>query len=111
MSTENTTLLQTSSNIERLRHDFTTHKLQYTVNLTIDKTQSMKLIKVQPIPLGVSMSKAQSSKLEHLFYHVSVKREVRALKFELETPRVGSAIRFCLVLSWEAPQLLSWEAP
>jgi len=38
---------------------------------------------VQPIPLGVSFSKAQSSKLERLFYHVSVKRDVRALSFEL----------------------------
>jgi len=63
-------------------HD--TQTLQYTVNLTIDKIQSMKLIKVQPIPLGVSFAKAQSSKLEHLFCHVSVKRKVRALSFELE---------------------------
>ena len=38
---------------------------------------------VQPIPLGVSFSKAQSSKLERLFCHVSVKRDVRALRFEL----------------------------
>jgi len=45
----------------------------------------MKLIKVQQIPLGVSFSKSQSSKLKHLFCHVSVKREVRALSFELET--------------------------
>jgi len=45
----------------------------------------MKLIKVQSIPLGVSFSKAQSSKLKHLFCHVSVNREVRALIFELET--------------------------
>jgi len=45
----------------------------------------MKLTKVQSIPLGVSFSKAQSSKLEHLFCYVSVKREVRALNFELET--------------------------
>jgi len=62
-------------------HD--TQTLQYTVNLTIDKVQSMKLIKVQPIALGVSFSKDQSSKFEHLFCHVSVKREVRALSFEL----------------------------
>jgi len=60
-----------------------TQTLQYTVNLTTDKIQSMILIKVQPIPLGVSFSKAQSSKLEHLFRHVSVKRDVRALSFEL----------------------------
>ena len=64
-------------------HD--TQTLQYTVNLTIDKIQSIKLIKLQSIPLGVSFSKAQSSKLERLFRHVSVKREVRALNFELET--------------------------
>ena len=64
-------------------HD--TQTLQYTVNLTIDKIQSKKLINVQSIPLGVSFSKAQSSKLEHLFCHVSVKREVRALILELET--------------------------
>ena len=38
---------------------------------------------VQPIPLGVSFSKAQSSKLERLLCHVSVKRDVRALSFEL----------------------------
>ena len=40
-------------------------------------------VKLQPIPLGVSFSKAQSSKLERLFCHVSVKRDVRALSFEL----------------------------
>jgi len=63
-------------------HD--TQTFQYTTNLTIEKIQSMKLLKVQPIPLsGVSFS--QSSKLEHLFCHVSVKREVRAVSFELET--------------------------
>jgi len=38
---------------------------------------------VQPIPLGVTFSKAQSSKLERLVCHVSVKRDVRALSFEL----------------------------
>jgi len=38
---------------------------------------------VQPIALGVSFSKAQSSKLERLFFHVSMKRHVRALSFEL----------------------------
>jgi len=38
---------------------------------------------VQPIPLGVTFSKVQSSKLELLFCHVSVKRDVRALGFEL----------------------------
>jgi len=40
-------------------------------------------VTVQPIPLGVSFSKAHSSKLESLFYHVLVKRDVRALSFEL----------------------------
>ena len=38
---------------------------------------------VQPIPLGVTFSKAQSPKLESLFCHVSVKRDVRALSVEL----------------------------
>jgi len=38
---------------------------------------------LQPIPLGVSFSKAQSSKLERLFCHVSMKRDIRALSFEL----------------------------
>jgi len=38
---------------------------------------------VQPIPLGVTFSKAQSSKLERLICHVSMKRDVRALSFEL----------------------------
>ena len=37
---------------------------------------------IQPIPLGVTFSKAQSSKLESLLCHVSVKRDVRALSFE-----------------------------
>jgi len=38
---------------------------------------------VQPISLWVTFSQAQSSKLERLFCHVSVKRDVRALSFEL----------------------------
>jgi len=41
------------------------------------------LLLLQPIPLGVTFSKAQSSKLERLVCHVSVKRDVRALSFEL----------------------------
>jgi len=45
---------------------------------------------IQPIPLGVTFSKAQSSKLERLFCHVSVKRDVRALSFELR-----NSIRKC----------------
>ena len=38
---------------------------------------------IQPIPLGVTFSKAPNSKLESLFCHVSVKRNFRALIFEL----------------------------
>jgi len=38
---------------------------------------------VQPIPLGVSFLEAQGSKLKRLFCHVSMKRDVRALSFEL----------------------------
>jgi len=38
---------------------------------------------VQPIQLRVTFSKVQSSKLERLFCHVSVKRDVRVLSFEL----------------------------
>jgi len=38
---------------------------------------------VQPITLGVIFSKAQSSKLERLFCHVSVKRDFRAWSFKL----------------------------
>jgi len=75
-----TDIIQYSTLTSRF-HD--TQTLQYTVNLTIDKIQSMKLIKVQPIPLVMSFSKDQNSKLGHLFDHVSVKREVRALSFKL----------------------------
>jgi len=38
---------------------------------------------LEPIPLEVTFSKPQSSKLERLFCHVSVKRDVWALSFEL----------------------------
>ena len=41
------------------------------------------LWQIQPIPLGVTFSKAQSSELERLFCHVSVKRNVRDLSCEL----------------------------
>jgi len=41
------------------------------------------LSQLQPIPLRVIFSKAQSSKLKRLFCHVSVKRDVRALSCEL----------------------------
>jgi len=47
-------------------------------------------VTIQPIPLGVSFSKAQSSKLERFFCHISVKRDVRALSFEL-----SNSIRKC----------------
>ena len=40
-------------------------------------------VQIQPIPLGVTFLKVQSSKLERLFCHVSVKRDVRALSFQL----------------------------
>jgi len=40
-------------------------------------------IHIQPTPLGLKFSKARSSKLERLFCHVSVKRDVRDLSFEL----------------------------
>jgi len=38
---------------------------------------------VQPIPLGVKFSKAQSFKLERLFLLKHGKRDVRALSYEL----------------------------
>jgi len=38
---------------------------------------------LQPIPPAVTFSEAQSSKLERLFFHVSVKKDFRALSFEL----------------------------
>jgi len=41
------------------------------------------IVELQPIPLGSTFSEAQSSKLQRLFFHVSVKRDVRALSFEL----------------------------
>jgi len=40
------------------------------------------MVQIQPIPLGVTFSKAQSSKLERLFCHGWVKRGVRTLSFE-----------------------------
>jgi len=51
-------------------------------------------IHVQPIPFGMSFSKAQSSKLQRLFCHVSMKRDVRALSFELSkmSPQVSLAV-------------------
>jgi len=38
---------------------------------------------VKPMPLAVTISKPQNSKLERLFCHVLVKRDVQALSFEL----------------------------
>ena len=49
----------------------------------ITKMVKINIMIVQPIPLGVTFSKAQRSKIEGLFCHVSVKRDVRALNFEL----------------------------
>ena len=48
----------------------------------IDVSMYHVCLYVQPIPLGVTFSKAQSSKLERLFCHVSVKRDVPALSVE-----------------------------
>ena len=45
---------------------------------------------LQPIPLEVTFSKVQRSKVERLFCHVSVKRDIRALNFE-----VWNSIRKC----------------
>ena len=54
---------------------------------------------IQPIPLGVTFSKAQSSKLERLFCHVSVKKDVRALSFELW----NSILKYHPKLEWLYP--------
>jgi len=43
----------------------------------------MVKINIMTIPLGVIFSKAQSSKLEGLFCHISGKKDFRALSFEL----------------------------
>jgi len=56
--------------------------------------------KVQPIPLGVTLSKAQSSNLERLFCHVSLKRDFGALSFATafeNVTQVGLALLFSLV--------------
>jgi len=53
-------------------------RLKYTYSVI----SVIKLDWLQPIPLGVTFSKAQSSKLESLFCHVSVRGDVRALSFE-----------------------------
>ena len=53
------------------------------LDVCLNKMVKINIMIVQPIPLGVTFSKAQSSKLEGLFCHVSVKRDFRALSFEL----------------------------
>jgi len=62
---------------------------------------SSTCVHIQPIPIGVTFSKARSSKLERLFCHVSVKRDFQALSFELwalkqhlkMSPQVGLAVQ------------------
>jgi len=69
----------TEVNLATDRHPgFNANRLQVPIAVTF-----IALSMVQPIPLGVTFSKAQSSKLERLFCHVSVKRDVRAFSFEL----------------------------
>jgi len=51
---------------------------------------------VQPIPLGLTFSKVQSSKLERLSCHVSVKRDVRALSFETAFENVTASGIGCI---------------
>ena len=55
----------------------------YACRHTSMNTRMLCIRYVQPIPLAVTFPKAQSSKLERLFCHVSVKRDVRALISEL----------------------------
>jgi len=69
--------LLTSHDVRTCSHDFKIFFDQFRVR-TKNKAITTRKI-VQPIPLGVTFSKAQSSKLERLFCHVSVKTEVRAL--------------------------------
>jgi len=59
------------------------HIANYTTILTTSHSHIYVKRLIQPIPDGVSFSKAQSSKLERLFCHVSMKRDVGALSFEL----------------------------
>jgi len=55
---------------------------------------------VQPIPCGVTFWKAQSSKLERLFCHVSVKTDVRALSFERAFENVTPSGIGCVWCGW-----------
>ena len=57
---------------------------------------------IQSIPLGVTSSKVQNSKLERLFCHVSVKRDVQALSFE-----IWISIRKCHP-KWDCLYLRPW---
>ena len=60
--------------------------LSWYMHTMIEKDTYMYIhvyIYVQPIPPRVTFSKAQRSKLEYLFCHVLVKRDVRAFSFEL----------------------------
>ena len=67
--------------------------MSVSVSISVSGSASVTLsicMFVQPIPLGEKFLKAQSSKLkaqsskvEHLFCHVSVKSDIRAVSFEL----------------------------
>ena len=59
---------------------------------------------VQPIPLGVTFSKAQSSKLESLVCHISGKRDVRDMSFEL-----WNSNRKCHPKSMKEPRKMSLQ--
>jgi len=61
--------------------DLHTCKLKNFYLLRVCLTLFIKLI--QPIPFKLSFLKVLSTKLEHLFCHVSTKRDVRALSFKL----------------------------
>jgi len=66
-----------------MSHLFACHIFLLTRHIFLRVTFFCLWHDIQPIPLGVSFSKAQSSKLERLRCHVSVKRDLRALSFEL----------------------------
>jgi len=66
--------------------DINVKTLSWYMHTMIEKDTYMYIhvyIYVQPIPPRVTFSKAQRSKLEYLFCHVLVKRDVRAFSFEL----------------------------
>ena len=62
----------------------------HNLNLMLECLSFSYEVNVQPIPLGVTFSKAQSSKFERLFCHISVKEDVRTWSFEL-----WNSIRTC----------------